>query len=168
VVTVIKPDGSLRFCCDYRGLNEVTVKDSQPLPRIDDSLEALSGSKWWSCLDMKSSYWQVDIDEKDRSKTAFSIPGGQQWQWKRLAFGLCNAPVTFTCLMQMIFTEMLWNTVIIYLDDICRSQTFSQQPENLELVFKRVEIANLKLNPKKCVLFQKEVTFLGHVIMRMM
>lgn len=75
VVTVIKSDGSLRFCCDYRGLNAFTVKDSQPLPRIDDSIEALSGSKWWSCLDMKSGYWQVDVDEKDRYKTAFSIPG---------------------------------------------------------------------------------------------
>jgi hypothetical protein len=73
---------------------------------------------------MKSGYWQVDIDEKDRSKTAFSIPGAKKWQWKRLAFGLCNAPATFTRLMQMVFTGMLWNTVIIYLDDIiCHFQT---------------------------------------------
>ena len=80
VVTVTKPDGSIRFCCDYRGLNEVTVKDSQPLPRNDDSIEALTGSKWFSCLDMKSVYWQVDIDESDRHKTAFSIPSGTQYQ----------------------------------------------------------------------------------------
>ena len=114
---------------------------------------------------MKSGYWQVDIDENDRYKTAFSIPGGQQWQWKRLAFGLCNAPATFTRLMQMVFNGLLWKFIIIYLDDIiCHSKTFEQQFENLEVVFNRLSVANLKLNPKKCVLFQKEVTFLGHVI----
>ena len=156
---------SIRFCCDYRGLNEVTVKDSQPLPRNDDSIEALTGSKWFSCLDMKSGYWQVDIDESDRHKTAFSIPGGTQYQWKHLAFGLSNAPATFTKLVQMIFAGLLWSMVIIYLDDIiCHSKTFSDQLKNLEIVFKRLSDANLKLNPKKCVLFQKEVTFLGHVI----
>lgn len=165
VVTIVKPDGSIRFCCDYRGLNEVTVKDSQPLPRIDDSIEALSGSKWWSCLDLSSAYWQCEIDENDRNKTAFSIPGGQQWQWKRLAFGLCNAPATFTRLMQMVFSGLLWKIVIIYLDDIiCSSKTFQEQLDNLEIVFKRLTEANLKLNPKKCVLFQKQVIFLGHVI----
>ena len=82
VVMVTKPDKSIRFCCDFRGLNEVTVKDCQPLPRIDDRLDALSGSKWWSCLDMKSGYWQVDIAESDRHLTAFAIPGGEQWQWR--------------------------------------------------------------------------------------
>ena len=92
VVMVTKPDQSIRFCCDFRGLNEVTVKDCQSLPRIDDSLDALSGSKWWSCLDMKSGYWQIDIAEEDRHRTAFSIPGGEQWQWRKLAFGLAMHP----------------------------------------------------------------------------
>ena len=165
VVMVTKPDKSIRFCCDFRGLNEVTVKDCQPLPRIDDSLEALSGSKWWSCLDMKSGYWQVDIREEDRHKTAFAIPGGEQWQWRKLAFGLCNAPSTFTRLMQMVFSGLLWKIVILYLDDIiCHSKTFEEQLVNLELVFERLRKANLKLNPKKCHLFQTQVTFLGHSI----
>ena len=165
VVMVTKPDQSIRFCCDFRGLNEVTVKDCQPLPRIDDSLDALSGSKWWSCLDMKSGYWQVDIAEEDRHLTAFAIPGGEQWQWRKLAFGLCNAPSTFTRLMQMVFSGLLWKIVILYLDDIiCHSKTFEEQFTNLELVFERLRNSNLKLNPKKCNLFQKEVTFLGHTI----
>ena len=165
VVMVTKPDQSIRFCCDFRGLNEVTVKDCQSLPRIDDSLDALSGSKWWSCLDMKSGYWQVDIAEEDRHRTAFSIPGGEQWQWRKLAFGLCNAPSTFTRLMQMTFSDILWKIVVLYLDDIiCHSKTFEEQFLNLELVFERLRQANLKLNPKKCQLFQREVTFLGHTI----
>lgn len=71
IVLVTKPDKYIRFCCDFRGLTEVTIKDSQALPRIDDSIEALSGSKWWSCLDMKSGYWQLDIAEKDRQKLLF-------------------------------------------------------------------------------------------------
>ena len=75
-VMVTKPDLSIRFCCDFRGLNEVTVKDCQSLPRIENSVDALSGSKWWSCLDMKSGYWQIDIAEEDRHLTAFSVPGG--------------------------------------------------------------------------------------------
>ena len=165
VVMVTKPDKSIRFCCDFRGLNEVTVKDCQALPRIDDSLDALSGSKWWSCLDMKSGYWQVDIAEQDRHLTAFSIPGGEQWQWRKLAFGLCNAPSTFTRLMQLVFSGLIWKIVILYLDDIiCHSKTFEEQFTNLELVFGRLRQANLKLNPKKCCLFQREVTFLGHTI----
>ena len=165
IVMITKRDGSIRFCCDFRGLNECTIKDSQPLPRIDDSIEALAGSKWWSCLDMKSGYWQVDIDESDRHKTAFSIPGGEQWQWRRLAFGLCNSPATFTRLMQMVFSGLLWKTVIIYLDDIiCQSKTFEGQLSNLEEVFNRLSNAGLKLNAKKCILFQTQVTFLGHTI----
>lgn len=143
----------------------MSLKDCQPLPRIDDSLDALSGSKWWSCLDMKSGYWQIDISEEDRHLTAFAIPGGEQWQWRKLAFGLCNAPSTFTRLMQMVFSGLLWKIVILYLDDIiCHSKTFEEQFSNLELVFERLRNANLKLNPKKCHLFQKEVTFLGHTI----
>lgn len=165
IVMITKKDGSIRFCCDFRGLNDCTIKDSQALPRIDDSIEALAGSKWWSCLDMKSGYWQVDIDPNDRHKTAFSIPGGEQWQWRRLAFGLCNSPATFTRLMQMVFSGLLWKTVIIYLDDIiCQSKTFEGQLANLEEVFKRLKSANLKLNAKKCILFQTQVTFLGHTI----
>ena len=75
VMMVNKPDGSVRFCCDYRKLNKLTVKDSQPLPRIDDTFDSLSGSVWFSTLDMKSGFWQVGLAEKDRGKTAFSIPG---------------------------------------------------------------------------------------------
>ena len=102
---VTKPDKSIRFFCDFRGLNGVTVKDCQALPRIDDSLDALSGSKWWSWFHMKSGYWQVDIAEQDRHLTTFSIPGGEQWQWRKIAFDLCNGQSTFDQFMQLVFSN---------------------------------------------------------------
>ena len=75
-IIIPKRNGGIRFCIDYRLLNKVIIPDSQPLPRIDDSLDALSGAKWFSTLDLKSGFYQVSVAEEDRPKTAFCIPGG--------------------------------------------------------------------------------------------
>ncbi|MCG8047960.1 MAG: reverse transcriptase domain-containing protein, partial [Candidatus Thiodiazotropha endolucinida] len=162
---VAKRDGSMRFCVDYRKLNEVTVPDSHPLPRIDDTLSALGGAQWFSTLDLKSGYHQISIRELDRPLTAFSIPGSGLWQWRVLPFGLINAPSAFERLMERVMNGLTFVSLLIYLDDIIvYSKTFEEHLENLREVFQRLQEANLKLNPKKCCLFRTEVSFLGHKV----
>lgn len=163
-VMVRKKDGTLRFCVDYRKLNNVTVKDSYPLPRIDDILDQLSGNAWFSTLDLKSGYWQLKIRPEDKEKTAFSIGRGL-WQFTVMPFGLCNAPATFERLMEKVLKGILSKKCLVYLDDIIIfGKTFNEMLENLKIVFLRLREANLKINPKKCVLFQRSVKYLGHVI----
>ena len=94
-----KKNGTLRFCIDFQKLNDVTVKNDHPLPRIDDTLEALKGAKFFSTLDLKSGYWQVSIKEEHNSKTAFRTSAGQLYEFNQLHFGLCNASATFSRLM---------------------------------------------------------------------
>lgn len=164
IVLVRKKDGTTRFCVDYRKLNSATVKDSYPLPRIDDSINALSGSCWFSTLDLASGYWQVEVEEKDRPKTAFTTRSGL-YQFTVMPFGLCNAPATFERLMERVLSGLPWEVCLLYLDDIIvYAKTFEAELERLRSVFTRLREAGLKVSPKKCHLFKKRVVFLGHVV----
>ncbi len=164
IVLVKKKDGSTRFCVDYRKLNMATRKDAYPLPRIDDTIDALSGSVFFTTLDMDSSYWQVEMDEKDKDKTAFATHRGL-FNFNVMSFGLCNAPSTFERLMERVLSGLHWEICLVYLDDvIVYSKSFSEHVSRLKTVFQRFRDASLKLKPKKCHLFQKQVLYLGHIV----
>ena len=116
VVLVKKKDGTTRFCVDYRKLNQATVKDSYPLPRIDNSLDALAGARWFSTLDLSSGYWQVEMEESDKQKAAFTTGAGL-YQFTVMPFGLCNAPAAFERLMDQLLAGMSWEVLLVNLDD---------------------------------------------------
>jgi hypothetical protein len=164
VVLVTKKDGTQRLCLDYRKLNDLTVKDAYPIPRIDDSLEALGGARWFSTLDLAAGYWQVAMGQDAKEKSAFSTPSGL-YAWNVLPFGLCNAPSTFERLMERVLAGLRWETLLVYLDDIIVfGRTIAESIERLEEVFIRLRGAGLKLKPAKCHLLQKQVGYLGHVV----
>ena len=164
VVLVRKKDGSLRYCIDYRRLNSVTIKDSYPLPRIDESLDSLSEAKYFSTLDLASGYWQIGLDEDAKKKSAFCTTSGL-YQFKVMPFGLTNAPATFQRLMERVLAGLQWQICLVYIDDvIIFSKTFDEHLRHLSQVFRCLRQAGLKLKPKKCFLFQQKVKYLGHIV----
>ena len=164
VVLVKKKNGDIRLCVDYRKLNEVTKKDSYPLPLIEETLESLSGSKWFSTLDLASGYWQVELHPDDRFKSAFTLHSGL-YEFQTMPFGLTNAPATFQRLMQTILGDLEPKACLVYLDDIIvHGKTTEEQPNNLRLVFTRLRKVGLKLKPTKCKFLEQQVAYLGHLV----
>ncbi len=164
IVLVKKKDGGLRLCVDYRQLNAKTRRDAFPLPRIEESLDALTGACWFSTMDLSSGYNQVPVTEGDKQKTAFCTPFGL-FEWNRMPFGLCNAPSTFQRLMERLFGDQQCQSLLLYLDDIVVfSTSISQHLERLEVVLGRLEREGLKARLEKCAFLQQEVRYLGHVI----
>ena len=165
-VLVTKKDGTTRFCVDYRWLNARTKKDAFPLPRIDDSLNSLSGQAWFSTLDLASGYWQVRLSEEAKPKTAFATHSGL-FQFAVMPFGLCNAPATFERLMSQVMRGLHWKRCLVYIDDILVfGNDFESALHSLELVLNRVAEYGLRLKSTKCNLFRTSVPFLGHIVGR--
>ncbi|XP_063050302.1 uncharacterized protein LOC134445147 [Engraulis encrasicolus] len=164
LVMVRKKDGTYRLCVDYRALNDCTIKDAYPLPRIQDTLDTLSTAKWFSTLDLASGYWQVELTPRARRAAAFCTRNGL-FEWNVMPFGLCNAPATFQRLMDRVLAGMQWETCLVYLDDIIvLGRNVPEMLHRLSQVFDRLLQANLKLKPAKCCLFRRQVAYLGHVV----
>ena len=139
VVLVRKKDGSLRFCIDLRKLNSRTIKDAYSLPRIVESLDCLNGACIFSSLDLKSGYWQVELDDDSVPLTAFTVGPLGFYECVCMPFGLTNAPATFQHLMDSCLGELHLNLCIIYLDDIIiHSRTPEEHWIRLEGVFSRL------------------------------
>ena len=164
VVLVRKKDGGLRFCIDLCKLNNRTVKDGYSLPHIEDTLDCLHGAVWFSTLDLKSGYWQMELEEDAKPLTAFTMDPLGFWECEHMPFGLTNAPATFQRLMESCLGELHLNWCIIYLDDII---VFSRTPEEhlhrLKTVISKLRAAGLKLKPTKCDLFKQQINYLGHM-----
>ena len=163
---VTKKDGSTRFCVDYSRLNASTVKDAYLLPRIDDSLRLLGRQQWFSTMDLASGYWQVAMSPDASRKAAFVTHEGL-FQFRVMAFGLCNAPATFERLMDRVLFGIRWSRHLVYLDDVI--SFISDAPEALSRlteVLEHLSSFGLQLKAKRCTFMQTEVAFLGHVVGR--
>ena len=135
IVIVPKKNGKLRMCVDYRAVNNVTKGDAYPLPRIDDMLESLNGASWFTSLDLASGFWQVEMDEEDKEKTAFISHNGL-YEFTIMPFGLKGAPATFQRLMNIVYSGLAWTILLVYLDDtIVYADTFDQHLNNLQQTF---------------------------------
>ena len=163
VVIVDKKDGSKRFCVDFRKLNQVTKKNSYPLPLIDDILALLGKAKYFTSLDLKSGYWQVAMNEKDKEKTAFTCHKGL-FEFNVMPFGLSNAPAVFQELMSIVL-QGCNAFATAYLDDILVfSSTLEDHLEHLSIIFGKLRQHRLKLKLKKCSFLKMETHYLGFVI----
>ena len=135
IVPVRKKDGKIRFCIDFRQLNERTVKDAYAIPRMEDTLDLLHGKSWFSCIDLKSGYWQVEMDEQDKACTAFTVGPLGLYECNRLPFGLTNAPATFQRLMEHVLGDLNMTIALVYLDDIIIfSNSFAEHLQHIEAV----------------------------------
>ena len=164
VILVPKPDGSLRFCIDYRKLNSITIRDSYPMPRMDECIDSLGSATVFSTLDCNSGYWQLPVATKDQDKTTFTCHAGS-YKFLRLPFGLRNAPATFQRAMDILLSKVRWKYVLVYLDDIIIfSNGNDEHMKHLETVLGILREAGATLRLPKCELFKREVKYLGHII----
>lgn len=164
IVVIRKKNGDIRLCIDYRKLNLRTVKDAYALPNLEDTFMALTGSKWFSVLDLKSGYYQIEVEEADKLKTAFVCPFGF-YEFNRMPQGVTNAPSTFQRIMEKCMAGLNLKEVLVFLDDIIVfSKDLEEHEDRLLKVLNRLREYGLKLAPEKCVFAQTSVKYLGHIV----
>ena len=166
VVLVKKKDGTGRFCVDYRKLNSVTRRDSHPVPHVQDTLDCLHGISYFSCLDFRSSYWQVEVDDESKLKTAFTTHNGL-FEFRKMQFGLTNAPSTFQRLMHAVLRGLQYDICLVYLDDIIIfSRTFDDHLQHLNDFSAGLGMPISDLNLLSVHLHAPKRNNLGHVVFR--
>lgn len=145
IVVARKRNGAVRMCIDYRTLNSRTIPDQYTVPRIDEALDCLTGSRWFSVLDLRSGYYQINMAEEDKEKTAFICPLGF-YQFERMPQGISGAPSTFQRLMEKAVGDMNLLEVLVYLDDlIVFGKTLEEHETRLLKVLDRLEESGLKV-----------------------
>ena len=160
-----KKDGGLRFCIDFHRLNSRTKKDAYPLPQIQETMESMVGTRFFSTMDLKSGFWQVKMAKDSQQYTAFMVGSMGVYEFLRIPYRLCNALATFQRLMQNCLGELNLTYALIYLDDvIVFSRTEEEYLHHLRVVCAHFLEHGLKLKPSKCHFLQDEITFLGHEI----
>ncbi len=164
LVAAPKKGGRIRWCVDYRLLNSKTVKDSHPIPSINDNINRLARSRIFSCVDGSGAFHVLSIKKEHRPKTSFSTPWGS-FQYRKLPFGLCNGPTTYSRLVALVLNGVPGEVALPYLDDaVIHSKDLPEHFTNLTTVLGRYRRAGLKLQPEKCFLFRPEVEYLGHLV----
>lgn len=154
ICLVTKKDGTPRFCIDLRAVNRINKKDAYPLPRPDDTFEALSGSCWFHVVDMQTGYWQIKMDKNDQQKTAFATHRGL-FEFKVMPMGLSNSAATFERLVETVLGSLNWKKCLCYLDDIViMGSDFEVALDTLKEVFQRLQAAHLKLKAKSVIYFR--------------
>ena len=164
IVLFKKKDGTWRFCTNYRALNVITVKDSFPIPTVDELLDELYGASFLSKLDLRLGYHQILINPEDRHKTAFKTHHGH-YEWLVMPFSLTNAPATFQALMNQIFQKVLRKFALVFFDDILvYSQNWSSHLHHLEVVLQILQQEQLFTKLSKCCFGVQEIDYWGHTI----
>jgi len=164
MLLVRKRDGSWRFCVDYRALNAITNKDRFPIPAMEELLDELYGTKWFSKLGLRSGYHHICMAANDVVKTAFRTHQGQ-YEFLVMPFGLCNAPSTFQANMNNFFQPFLHQFVIVFFHDILiYNHTFAEHLNHLKSVFERLAANQFVLKLSKCTFAQPSISYLGHVV----